>query len=170
MTGEVLTCNKCPPGTHMKEHCTATTHTQCAPCRADHFTELWNYLPRCLYCSTMCTENQEVEEECSPVSDRVCRCKEGFYWNNDFCATHAECAPGYGVQTKGRGSLVSTYTVSKVYRVVYVRVYCKYLPYSDFSFCVCDLADSDDSAHQILSSVSQIKTRLKNKIHLFNEI
>lgn len=96
-----LVCNMCPPGTHMTARCTATTPTQCAPCRNDHFTALWNYLPRCLYCGTFCTENQEVERECSPVSDRVCRCKEGFYWNGDFCARHAECGPGHGVQTKG---------------------------------------------------------------------
>lgn len=112
-TGEILTCNMCPPGTHMTAHCTATAHTQCAPCRNSHFTELWNYLPRCLYCSTLCTENQEVEKECSPVNDRVCRCKEGFYWNDDFCATHTECGPGYGVQTKGRRSIVSSLLLSE---------------------------------------------------------
>ncbi|XP_026225910.1 tumor necrosis factor receptor superfamily member 11B-like isoform X2 [Anabas testudineus] len=101
ITGQVLTCDMCPPGTHMTAHCTATTPTQCAPCRRDHYTELWNYLPRCLYCSTFCTENQEVVKECSAVSERVCQCKEGFYWNDDFCARHSECGPGHGVQKKG---------------------------------------------------------------------
>ncbi|XP_071324750.1 tumor necrosis factor receptor superfamily member 6B-like [Trachinotus anak] len=100
-TGESLTCDKCPPGTHMTAHCTSTTPTQCAPCRSHHFTELWNYLPRCLYCNNFCTENQEVETECSAVSNRVCRCKEGFYWASDFCIRHSECEPGRGVQMKG---------------------------------------------------------------------
>uniref|UniRef100_A0A3Q4B1H3 TNFR-Cys domain-containing protein n=1 Tax=Mola mola TaxID=94237 RepID=A0A3Q4B1H3_MOLML len=100
-TGGTLTCAKCPPGTHMVAHCTATTATQCAPCRDDHFTELWNYLPRCLYCNIFCSENQEVETECSARHNRVCRCKEGFYWSNAFCDRHAECGPGFGVQTKG---------------------------------------------------------------------
>uniref|UniRef100_A0A3Q3NHT2 TNFR-Cys domain-containing protein n=1 Tax=Mastacembelus armatus TaxID=205130 RepID=A0A3Q3NHT2_9TELE len=100
-TGEVLICAQCPPGTHMTAHCTATTPTMCSPCKREHFTELWNYLPRCLYCNTLCTENQEVATECSPVSNRVCRCKEGFYWSDEFCIEHSECGPGYGVQSKG---------------------------------------------------------------------
>uniref|UniRef100_A0A669F7I7 TNFR-Cys domain-containing protein n=1 Tax=Oreochromis niloticus TaxID=8128 RepID=A0A669F7I7_ORENI len=101
VTGEILKCPKCPPGTFMPAHCTATTRTQCQPCRDGHFTKLWNYLPRCLYCSNICTGNQEVETECSPTTNRICRCKEGFYSADDFCIRHTECGPGYGVQTKG---------------------------------------------------------------------
>ncbi|XP_069393293.1 tumor necrosis factor receptor superfamily member 6B-like [Paralichthys olivaceus] len=101
VTGEDLTCTQCPPGTHMTARCTASTPTQCAPCRKEHFTKLWNHLSRCLYCDNFCTDNLEVETECSPVSNRVCRCKEGFYWASDFCVQHSECEPGNGVQTKG---------------------------------------------------------------------
>ncbi|GLD56513.1 F-actin-uncapping protein LRRC16A isoform X1 [Lates japonicus] len=101
VTGETLTCDQCPPGTRMSAYCTATTPTQCAPCRTDHFTELWNYLPRCLYCNNFCSDHQEVETECSPRNNRVCRCKEGFYWASDFCVRHSGCEPGRGVQTKG---------------------------------------------------------------------
>ncbi|XP_028986293.1 tumor necrosis factor receptor superfamily member 6B-like [Betta splendens] len=100
-TGEVVVCDMCPPGTHVSARCTATTPTRCAPCKAEHFTGLWNYLPRCLYCSTFCTDNQEVEKECSPLNDRVCRCKDGFYTNGDFCVRHSACEPGHGVQTRG---------------------------------------------------------------------
>ncbi|XP_041844967.1 tumor necrosis factor receptor superfamily member 6B-like isoform X2 [Melanotaenia boesemani] len=99
-TWETFKCNKCPPGTHIAAHCTATTPTKCEPCRSDHFTELWNYLPRCLYCN-ICTQKQEVETECSPVRNRVCRCKEGYYWVDDFCVSHTQCGPGYGVQARG---------------------------------------------------------------------
>ncbi|KAM6994558.1 tumor necrosis factor receptor superfamily member 6B-like [Tautogolabrus adspersus] len=91
----------CPPGTHMSAHCTTTTPTKCVPCRKDHFTEMWNYLPRCLYCSTFCLDNMEEERQCTEVSDRVCRCKEGYYWRYDFCVRHSECGPGHGVHTKG---------------------------------------------------------------------
>ncbi|XP_019219868.1 tumor necrosis factor receptor superfamily member 11B isoform X1 [Oreochromis niloticus] len=101
VTGEILKCPKCPPGTFMSAYCTATTRTQCQPCRDGHFTDLWNYLPRCLYCSNICTGNQEVETECSPTTNRTCRCKEGFYSADDFCIRHTECGRGYGVQTKG---------------------------------------------------------------------
>lgn len=101
LTGKTLHCNRCPPGTHMVSHCTATTQTQCADCPNEYFTELWNYLPRCLYCHSFCTGNQEVERECSPTSDRVCRCKEGFYSTDDFCIPHTECGPGHGVHSRG---------------------------------------------------------------------
>ncbi|KAM9851715.1 tumor necrosis factor receptor superfamily member 6B-like [Aulostomus maculatus] len=101
LTGETLNCAKCPPGTHMTTHCTASAPTACTPCGADHFTELWNYLPKCLYCNNFCGRNQEVESECSPISNRVCRCKEGFYVTDGFCMIHKVCALGYGVQTKG---------------------------------------------------------------------
>ncbi|XP_041648534.1 tumor necrosis factor receptor superfamily member 6B-like isoform X2 [Cheilinus undulatus] len=100
-SGETLLCTMCPPGTHMSAHCTATTPTKCEPCRNNHYTELWNYLSRCLYCSTFCLGNMEVEKECTNVSDRVCRCKEGFYWTHDICVRHTECGPGHGVNTKG---------------------------------------------------------------------
>uniref|UniRef100_A0A8C6KY91 TNFR-Cys domain-containing protein n=1 Tax=Nothobranchius furzeri TaxID=105023 RepID=A0A8C6KY91_NOTFU len=100
-TGETLLCGSCQPGTHRVAHCTATTPTQCAPCRENHFTALWNYLPRCLYCNHICIQNQEVETECSPVSNRVCRCKPGYYLMDDFCDKHSECGLGYGVQTAG---------------------------------------------------------------------
>ncbi|KAM9724407.1 tumor necrosis factor receptor superfamily member 11B-like [Menidia menidia] len=101
VTGQTLTCEKCPPGYHMDAHCTATSATKCSPCRSGHYTELWNYLPRCLYCSNFCSHNQEVERECSPINNSVCRCKQGFYWVDDFCTRHSPCGPGHGVQTTG---------------------------------------------------------------------
>ncbi|XP_054898112.1 tumor necrosis factor receptor superfamily member 6B-like [Poeciliopsis prolifica] len=101
VTGEILLCNKCEPGTYRTAHCTATRQTQCRQCQSDHFTELPNYLSRCLYCNNFCSQNQEVEIECSPVSNRVCRCKAGFYMMEDFCIRHTECGSGYGVQAIG---------------------------------------------------------------------
>ncbi|XP_019728537.1 tumor necrosis factor receptor superfamily member 6B-like [Hippocampus comes] len=100
-TGKTLACNKCPPGTYLSAHCTAATQTQCAPCRGGHFTELWNYLPKCLYCNKFCTGDKEVETECGPRNNRVCRCKEGYYMTEDYCNKHTECAHGYGVLTRG---------------------------------------------------------------------
>ncbi|XP_077383099.1 uncharacterized protein LOC144022285 [Festucalex cinctus] len=100
-TGETLACNKCPPGTHMSAHCTAAAQTQCAPCRDGHFTELWNFLPKCLYCNEFCTGDKVVDTECAPRNNRACRCKEGFYMTEDYCNKHSECAHGYGVLTRG---------------------------------------------------------------------
>uniref|UniRef100_A0A665SWX7 TNFR-Cys domain-containing protein n=2 Tax=Echeneis naucrates TaxID=173247 RepID=A0A665SWX7_ECHNA len=100
-TGETLVCEKCPRGTHMTAHCTASTPTRCERCGEHQFTEMWNYLPRCLYCDNFCTDNQEVEVPCSPSSNTVCRCKQGFYWIGDFCVRHSECEAGQGVVTTG---------------------------------------------------------------------
>lgn len=100
-TRKILTCDMCPPGTHMVAHCTANRPTECVPCAGEQFTELWNYLPRCIYCNNICYDNQEVELECSAKNDRVCRCKPGFYSTGDFCSRHSECGPGLGVKTNG---------------------------------------------------------------------
>ncbi|XP_027865033.1 tumor necrosis factor receptor superfamily member 6B-like [Xiphophorus couchianus] len=100
-TGEILQCKRCEPGTYLTAHCTAAKDTQCAPCQTGHYTELWNYLNRCLYCNNFCSQNQEVEIECSPITNRVCRCKAGFYMMEDFCVRHTECGPGHGVQAIG---------------------------------------------------------------------
>lgn len=101
LTRKILTCTHCPPGTHMSKHCTATEDTVCSPCPEDHFTQFWNYLPKCLYCSTFCVENQYIKKECSTTSNRVCQCKEGYFWQADFCIKHMECPYGYGVQQNG---------------------------------------------------------------------
>ncbi|XP_052000684.1 tumor necrosis factor receptor superfamily member 11B-like [Xyrauchen texanus] len=100
-TGDMLTCTRCPPGTHMLSHCSPTQDTVCTRCPEDHFTQFWNYLPKCLYCSTFCVENQYVHEECSPTNNRVCVCQDGHYWYADFCIKHTECPSGYGVQKNG---------------------------------------------------------------------
>uniref|UniRef100_A0A3P9P0P5 TNFR-Cys domain-containing protein n=1 Tax=Poecilia reticulata TaxID=8081 RepID=A0A3P9P0P5_POERE len=100
-TGKILQCKQCRPGSYRTAHCTAAKETQCAPCQSDHYTELWNYLNRCLYCNNFCSQNQEVEHECSSTNNRVCRCKAGFYMMEDFCVTHTECGPGHGVQAIG---------------------------------------------------------------------
>lgn len=100
-TRRTLTCEMCPPGTYMAAHCTANRRTKCVPCAEEQYTELWNYLPRCIYCSNVCYDNQEVELECSARNDRVCRCKPGFYSTDDLCSRHSECGPGLGVKANG---------------------------------------------------------------------
>ncbi|XP_015213281.1 tumor necrosis factor receptor superfamily member 6B [Lepisosteus oculatus] len=101
VTGKMLLCNQCPPGTHLQNHCTTKHQTVCALCPAQHYTQYWNYLPMCLYCNNFCRENQFVKEECSPTYNRVCECKKGYYWDSEFCIKHTECPSGYGVKAKG---------------------------------------------------------------------
>ncbi|KPP57208.1 tumor necrosis factor receptor superfamily member 6B-like [Scleropages formosus] len=100
-TGLVLTCDRCPPGSYMLAHCSARTRTVCAPCPPGHFTQRWNYLSRCLYCSVACGENQVVKEECSPLRNTVCECRRGYYMYYDLCRRHSECSPGHGVALRG---------------------------------------------------------------------
>ncbi|KAK7157273.1 hypothetical protein R3I93_008678 [Phoxinus phoxinus] len=101
LTRQILTCTRCPAGTHMGAHCTATEETVCSSCPKGHFTQFWNYLPKCLYCSTFCVENQYIKKECTPTNNRVCQCKEGYFWQANFCIKHTECPSGYGVRQNG---------------------------------------------------------------------
>ncbi|XP_076827334.1 tumor necrosis factor receptor superfamily member 11B-like [Brachyhypopomus gauderio] len=85
----------------MGAFCTATEDTVCLPCPKDHFTQFWNYLPKCLFCANFCDENEIVKEECSPVRNRVCECKEGYYRLGDFCVKNTRCPTGFGAKQIG---------------------------------------------------------------------
>ncbi|XP_023683299.1 tumor necrosis factor receptor superfamily member 6B [Paramormyrops kingsleyae] len=100
-SGRKLTCERCPPGTHMVQHCSATKRTQCAPCPPQHYTQEWNYLRRCLYCRQLCGDGQVVSEACSASQNTICQCKLGYFMQDDFCRQHTKCRPGYGVKVKG---------------------------------------------------------------------
>ncbi|KAJ8291041.1 hypothetical protein GJAV_G00020730 [Gymnothorax javanicus] len=101
ITGVSLTCNRCPPGFHMHAHCSATRQTQCVPCKPRHFTQHWNYLSKCLYCNRFCGENEFVKQECSPLNNRVCECRENYYDYTGLCTRHTKCPSGHGVVLKG---------------------------------------------------------------------
>ncbi|KAK6490869.1 tumor necrosis factor receptor superfamily member 6B-like [Huso huso] len=101
ITGQTLTCNRCPPGQHLQNHCTATHQTICAPCSENYYTQYWNYIEKCQYCNNFCKENQLVKKECSPFHNRVCECRKGYYWHFEFCIKHSECPPEYGVKVEG---------------------------------------------------------------------
>ncbi|MGH0137704.1 UNVERIFIED_CONTAM: hypothetical protein FKN15_040745, partial [Acipenser sinensis] len=100
VTGQTLTCNRCPPGQHLQNHCTATHQTICAPCSENYYTQYWNYIEKCQYCNNFCKENQFVKKECSPFHNRVCECRKGYYWHFEFCIKHSECPPEYGVKVE----------------------------------------------------------------------
>ncbi|XP_036372101.1 tumor necrosis factor receptor superfamily member 11B-like [Megalops cyprinoides] len=100
VTGRVLTCNRCPPGSYRRAHCTADQQTICSPCPPNYFTKYWNYVSKCFYC-TVCGDDQVVRTECSAFDNRVCECKEGYYWSSPFCHKHTQCPAGYAVKQKG---------------------------------------------------------------------
>ncbi|XP_029023706.1 tumor necrosis factor receptor superfamily member 6B-like isoform X2 [Betta splendens] len=101
-TGETRECERCPPGTYLRQSCTSTRGSQCAPCPDGSFTELWNYIPKCLRCGA-CGHNQVVKTECAPDADCTCECKKGYYYKEsyDACVAHRTCAAGEGVLTEG---------------------------------------------------------------------
>ncbi|XP_061597587.1 tumor necrosis factor receptor superfamily member 6B-like [Cololabis saira] len=101
-TGEPLLCAGCPPGTFLRAPCTARTPSECAPCPAGSFTELWNYMGRCLRCG-VCGHQQVLKKACTADSDCQCECRQGFYYHpqHDMCVTHSECPTGQGVLRKG---------------------------------------------------------------------
>ncbi|KAM9387275.1 tumor necrosis factor receptor superfamily member 11B [Phaethornis superciliosus] len=100
-TSHRLLCDQCPPGTYVKQHCTATSPTQCAPCPDQYYSEEWSSNDECQYCSAVCKELQYVKQECTRTQNRVCECVEGRYLELEFCLKHTECPPGFGVAQPG---------------------------------------------------------------------
>ncbi|KAL6473912.1 hypothetical protein MHYP_G00174730 [Metynnis hypsauchen] len=99
-SGKKVVCDRCPPGTHLHAHCTDTRPTDCRPCSTGFYTEFWNYIPECLPCN-LCALNQEETHSCTPSQNRVCQCKEGYYWLSHFCKKHTVCSTGHGIKNKG---------------------------------------------------------------------
>ncbi|XP_050993567.1 tumor necrosis factor receptor superfamily member 11B-like [Labeo rohita] len=102
VTRQQLLCNRCPPGSRLRAHCTRSSQTECAPCGAGLFTEFWNYIPDCLRCDT-CSDHQtmRVVRPCNGSVNTLCECKAGFYWDEHFCRRHSTCKPGHGVKASG---------------------------------------------------------------------
>nr|XP_013006326.1 tumor necrosis factor receptor superfamily member 23-like isoform X2 [Cavia porcellus] len=72
-------CKMCPTGQYVEKLC-MRPHTQgvCVKCELGTFTAYANGLESCLVCST-CRADQEVVRECSPTTDRKCKCKQGYF-------------------------------------------------------------------------------------------
>ncbi|KAM9852678.1 tumor necrosis factor receptor superfamily member 11B-like [Aulostomus maculatus] len=101
VTSDLLLCDQCPPGTAVKQHCTADTPTECQPCPERHFAENWHWGDSCQYCTSVCKERQLVKQVCNSTHDQLCECAPGFHLVVEFCITHSTCPPGYGVAALG---------------------------------------------------------------------
>lgn len=102
VTNEKLTCQQCPPGTFVAQHCTRDGQTVCEPCPDLHYTQYWNYLEKCRYCNVICGEKQVEVQQCNSTHNRVCQCQEGYYSEMEFCIRHSKCPPGSGVEKLGK--------------------------------------------------------------------
>ncbi|KAM6457375.1 tumor necrosis factor receptor superfamily member 6B isoform 2-T2 [Liasis olivaceus] len=100
-TNEKLLCEKCPPGTRVAQHCTKDMPTICKPCSYQYYTQYWNYLERCLYCSVFCNTMEVEVVACNRTHNRVCQCKPGYHANWFFCTEHSKCPAGSGVVQPG---------------------------------------------------------------------
>ncbi|XP_072096530.1 tumor necrosis factor receptor superfamily member 6B-like [Mobula birostris] len=101
ITGQLVICEKCPPGTFVEKHCTSSHPTICGSCPDLHYTQYWNYLRKCRYCNVFCVEHQYEKQQCNSTHNRVCECKPGYYLEFEFCLKHKVCPAGSGVTKAG---------------------------------------------------------------------
>ncbi|XP_003224876.1 tumor necrosis factor receptor superfamily member 11B [Anolis carolinensis] len=101
MTSRQLMCDQCPPGTYVKQNCTASSKTKCSPCPDQYYADDWNSNEECQYCNVVCNELQYEKVECSSTKNRICECVEGRYLELEFCLKHTACPPGFGVVQQG---------------------------------------------------------------------
>ncbi|PNJ09085.1 TNFRSF21 isoform 2 [Pongo abelii] len=100
-TGQVLTCDKCPAGTYVSEHCTNTSLRVCSSCPVGTFTRHENGIEKCHDCSQPCPWPMVEKLPCAALTDRECTCPPGMFQSNATCAHHTVCPVGWGVRKKG---------------------------------------------------------------------
>lgn len=101
VTGQVLTCDKCPAGTYVSEHCTNTSLRVCSSCPVGTFTRHENGIEKCHDCSQPCPWPMVEKLPCAALTDRECTCPPGLFQSNGTCAPHTVCPVGWGVRKKG---------------------------------------------------------------------
>ncbi|KAM8933215.1 tumor necrosis factor receptor superfamily member 21-like [Lycaon pictus] len=100
-TGQVLTCDKCPAGTYVSEHCTNRSLRVCSSCPVGTFTRHENGIEKCHDCSQPCPWPMVEKLPCAASTDRECACPPGMFQFNGTCAPHTVCPVGWGVRKKG---------------------------------------------------------------------
>ncbi|XP_041044571.1 tumor necrosis factor receptor superfamily member 21 [Carcharodon carcharias] len=99
-TGEKISCNKCPAGTHVAQHCTSSTLRVCSPCKNGTFTKHENGIDHCHTCRS-CAAPMIEKFPCTAFSDRECTCPPGTFLSNKICVVYTVCAIGLRVKKKG---------------------------------------------------------------------
>ncbi|XP_071623308.1 tumor necrosis factor receptor superfamily member 4 [Heliangelus exortis] len=71
-------CKDCAPGERMRQRCTATADTVCAPCQDEFFSSEHSH-DFCRSCTVCNTRKGSVEvKKCEKTSDRICMCRAGY--------------------------------------------------------------------------------------------
>ncbi|XP_033994453.1 tumor necrosis factor receptor superfamily member 6-like [Trematomus bernacchii] len=86
-------CDKCPPGTYMKNHCTEEQKTVCRPCKEGFYSDQYNMFDRCEECRSCL---YEYAEKCQSTTNANCSCHNGFLCSNNVCSECQEnkCVTG----------------------------------------------------------------------------
>ncbi|OWK56793.1 Tumor necrosis factor receptor superfamily member 10B [Lonchura striata] len=81
-----LCCVFCEAGTFVADHCSAShMKGKCDPCKEGKgFTAHANGLEGCLPCR-QCREDQITLRSCTLTQNAVCKCKQGYFCNDDGC-------------------------------------------------------------------------------------
>ncbi|KAM9408765.1 tumor necrosis factor receptor superfamily member 18 isoform 2-T2 [Pholidichthys leucotaenia] len=80
-------CDKCSPGTYLREYCTESTKTVCNPCPENHFMDIYHAFDRCKPCQSC---SQEHALKCVATRNANCSCHPGFLCSNNICSTCVE--------------------------------------------------------------------------------
>ncbi|KAK5872587.1 hypothetical protein PBY51_013271 [Eleginops maclovinus] len=86
-------CNKCPPGSYMKDICTETQQTVCRPCKEGFYSHQYNMFDRCEECRSC---QHDYAEKCNTTTNANCSCRSGFLCSNNVCSECQEnkCVTG----------------------------------------------------------------------------
>lgn len=109
--GERITCNLCPPGTYLQQHCTVDGGDPlCRDCEDGYFNDVFNQAASCSKCTVKCKyeEREEMTKNCTKDANISCSCKDGFYRQGGsgpdrLCLRIEPCPAGEGVVTEGNG-------------------------------------------------------------------
>ncbi|GCB81768.1 hypothetical protein scyTo_0021459, partial [Scyliorhinus torazame] len=94
-------------GMRALQACTAMADTVCGSCGPNQYTEHWNTLKKCMACVAHCDKDQEMVQDCTSSSKRICQCREGQHCIDSTkdtcnrCRRNTECQIGLGVIKQG---------------------------------------------------------------------
>ncbi|XP_040182446.1 tumor necrosis factor receptor superfamily member 25 isoform X2 [Rana temporaria] len=88
----VRCCRKCPKGQYVEKTCNESGEDRtCAVCREGTHLAHPNYNFNCIRCAE-CVNGTQVEVvPCTPITNRQCKCKEGYYGKGGGCHKCSPC-------------------------------------------------------------------------------
>ncbi|XP_064643345.1 tumor necrosis factor receptor superfamily member 21-like [Lineus longissimus] len=101
-----MTCQPCPPGTHVKPPCTDTTPS-CVACIPGRYNPGWTRAIDCRPCKRHCHGYDEIPKKpCRRLHDLQCGCRSGSWHykpntKSSKCLPLRVCDSGFGVTIPG---------------------------------------------------------------------